>query len=196
MIDNFLAHLQNGIYHIFNANAYDHILFLIVLSVPYLFKDWKRILFLVSVFTLAHCLSLMLVVYKIISISQTLIDFLIPVIIFIVGLFNVFTAGKKSHTNTFGLLFFATLFFGLVHGLGFTDDLNRLVATSESKWIAILEIGLGIEIGQLILCFVVLFISFLSQTLFRFSKRDWVMVSSSIVVGIVLPMLIRSELWS
>lgn len=196
MIDNFLAHLQNGIYHIFNANAYVHILFLTVLSVPYLFKDWKRILFLVSVFTLAHCFSLTLVVYDVVSISQTLISFLIPITIFIVGLFNIFTSGKKSHANTFGFLFFATLFFGLIHGLGFTDDLNRMVTSSESKWIAILEIGLGIEIGQLILCFIVLFISFLCQTLFRFSKRDWVLVTSSIVIGVVLPMLIQIELWS
>ncbi|MEH6537029.1 MAG: HupE/UreJ family protein [Psychroserpens sp.] len=196
MIDNFLSNFQDGASHVLHLNAYDHILFLIVLSVPYLFKDWKRVLLLISVFTLGHCVSLALATYNIISVNSKLIEFLIPMTILIVGLFNVFTSGKKSHGKTVGLLFLATLFFGLIHGLGFSATFEHMISTSESKLLALLEIGLGIEAGQMLVAFIVMFLSFLCQTIFRFSKRDWIMVTSAIIVGFVLPILIKSDLLS
>ena len=196
MIDNFLSNFQDGVFHVLHLSAYDHILFLIVLTIPYLFKDWKRVLILVSVFTLGHCASLALTTYDIISVNVKLVEFLIPLTILIVAFFNVFTAGKKSHGTKIGLLFFATLFFGLIHGLGFVTAFERLISTSENKLLALLEIGLGIEVGQLVVVFIVMFLSFLCQTIFRFSRRDWIMVISAIVVGFVLPMLINSELFA
>ena len=196
MIDNFVSNFQDGVFHILHLKAYDHILFLIVLAIPYLFKDWKRVLLLVTVFTLGHCLSLGLTIYNIITVNVRLVEFLIPITILIVALFNVFTSGKKSHGKTIGLLFFATLFLGLIHGLGFVGVFDKLVSGSENKLLALLEIGLGIEVGQLIIVFIVIFLSFLCQTIFRFSKRDWVMVISAVVVGFVLPMIINSEMLS
>lgn len=194
MMDNFLSNFQDGFYHVLHLSAYDHILFLIVLSVPYLFKDWKRILMLITVFTIGHCISLALTVYDIINVNVKLVTILIPLTILVVALFNVFTAGKKSHGSKIGLLFFTTLFFGLIHGLGFLNTFEGMVSNTENKLIALLEIGLGLEIGQLLVAFIVVFLSFLCQTIFRFSKRDWVMVISAIVVGFVLPMLINSTL--
>ena len=196
MIDNFLSNFQDGVYHILNINSYDHILFLIVLTVPYLFKDWKRVFILISMFTAGHCISLALTTYDIINVNLKLIELLIPISILLVALFNVFTAGKKSHGPTIGLVFFATLGFGLVHGLGFVGTFERLMSSSENKLLALLEIGLGLEIGQLFVAFIVIFLSFLCQTIFRFSKRDWVMVSSAIVVGFILPILIKNNLFS
>jgi hypothetical protein len=193
MIDNFLSNFQSGVYHVLHLNAYDHILFLIVLSLPYLFKDWKRLLLLITIFTLGHCVSLGLTTYDVVRVNVKLTEFLIPLTILVVALFNVFTAGKKSHGKTVGLLFFTTLFFGLIHGLGFVSAFEGMISNAENKLIALLEIGLGIEVGQLVVVFIVIFLSFLCQTIFRFSKRDWVMVISAMVVGFVLPMLIHSN---
>jgi hypothetical protein len=196
MIDNFLSNFQDGVYHILNIKSYDHILFLIVLTIPYLFKDWKRVFTLISVFTLGHCVSLALTTYNIINVNIKLIELLIPISILIIALFNVFTAGKKSHGPIIGLVFFATLFFGLVHGLGFVSTFETLISSSENKLLVLLEIGLGFEVGQLFTAFMVIFLSFLCQTIFRFSKRDWIMVISSIVVGFILPILIKNNLFS
>jgi len=196
MIDNFLSNFQDGVYHVLHINAYDHILFLIVLTIAYLFKDWKRVLLLVSVFTIGHCISLALTSYHIISVNIKLVEFLIPLTILVVALFNVFTSGKKSHGNKVGLLFFATLFFGLIHGLGFVTTFENMITKSENKFLALLEIGLGIEVGQLVVAFIVIFLSFLCQTIFRFSKRDWIMVISAVIVGFVMPMLIHSKFFS
>ena len=196
MLDDFLSNLQHGIYHILNVNAYEHIVFLIVLAVPYLFKDWKRILLLITVFTLGHTVSLLLATYNVISVNSSLVDFLMPLIILVVALYNVFTAGKKAHNEKVGILFLSTLFFGLIHGLGYVGTFESLIKASDNKLLSALEISLGIEVGQIIVAFIVVFLGFLCQTIFRFSKRDWVMVVSAIVVGLLIPMLIRSNIFS
>lgn len=194
MLDNFWFNVQYGMNHVLDINAYDHVLFLLVLTVPYMFKDWKRVLLLVSVFTLGHTLSLVMAVYGIISVNAKLVEFLIPITILIVALYNVFTAGKKAQSEKVGILFLSTLFFGLIHGLGFAREFTMFVGKSDSKLLPLIEFALGIELAQLIIVFVVLFLGFVCQTVFRFSKRDWIVVLSAIVVGLVIPMLLNSEL--
>ncbi len=194
MLDDFWFNVKYGINHVLDINAYDHVLFLIVLTIPYMFKDWKRVLLLVSVFTLGHTLSLVLASYGIVSVNGKLIEFLIPITILIAALFNVFTSGKGAQKEKVGILFITTLFFGLIHGLGFAREFKMLVGQAENKLLPLIEFALGIEISQVIIVFVVLFLGFLCQTIFRFSKRDWIMIISAIVVGLVIPMLINSEL--
>ena len=192
MLENFWFNVQYGINHVLDINAYDHVLFLIVLTVPYMFKDWKRILLLVSMFTLGHTLSLILAVYGIISVKAQMVEFLIPITILIVALFNVFTSGKGAQKEKVGILFLSTLFFGTIHGLGFAREFNMLIGDSDSKLVLLLEFALGIEISQIIIVFMVLFLGYLSQTIFRFNKRDWIMVISAIVVGLTIPMILKS----
>ena len=196
MLDNFWFNVQYGINHVLDFNGYDHVLFLMALTVPYTFRDWKRILILVSTFTLGHTLSLVLAAYNIVSINGNLVEFLIPITILIVALYNIFTAGKKSKEQKIGVLFLTTLFFGLIHGLGFAREFKMFIGKAESKVMPLIEFALGIEIAQVIIVFVVLFLGFFTQTIFRFSRRDWVMVLSAIVVGLVIPMLIESDIFS
>ncbi|WP_417199271.1 HupE/UreJ family protein [Bizionia sp.] len=194
MLENFWFNVEYGINHVLDINAYDHVLFLIVLTVPYLFKDWKRVLVLVTIFTLGHTLSLVLAAYGVVSVNGALVEFLIPITILIVALFNVFTAGKGAQKEKIGVLFFLTLFFGLVHGLGFAREFQMMVGKSDNKLLTLLEFALGIELAQIIIVFVVLFLGYIMQTVFRFSKRDWVMVISAVVVGLVIPMILNSDL--
>jgi hypothetical protein len=193
MFENFWFNIQYGINHVLDLNAYDHVLFLIVLTVPYMFKDWKRLLLLVSMFTLGHTLSLILAVYDIISVKAQMVEFLIPITILIVAVFNVFTSGKGAQKEKIGILFLSTLFFGLIHGLGFAREFKMLLGDTDNKLILLFEFALGIELSQIIIVFVVLFIGFLMQTIFRFNKRDWIMIISAIVVGLVIPMILNSE---
>lgn len=191
MLENFWFNVQYGINHVLDINAYDHVLFLIVLTIPYLFRDWKRVFLLVSTFTIGHTLSLVLAAYGIVSVNARLIEFLIPVTILIVAVFNVFTAGKGPQKSKVGVLFFSTLFFGLVHGLGFAREFHMLAGQTDNKLVLLVEFALGIEISQIIIVFCVLFLGYIMQTIFRFSRRDWMMVISAIVVGLVIPMVIN-----
>ncbi|EGV43757.1 HupE/UreJ family protein [Bizionia argentinensis JUB59] len=193
MLDNFWFNVEYGINHVLDFKAYDHVLFLIVLTVPYLFKDWKRVLLLVTVFTVGHTLSLVLATYGVVSVNAYLVEFLIPISILVIAVFNVFTAGKGAQKEKVGVLFFSTLFFGLIHGLGFAREFQMMLGKSGNKLIVLLEFALGIEIAQIIIVFIVLFLGYIMQTIFRFSKRDWVMVISAVVVGLVIPMIIESD---
>jgi hypothetical protein len=193
MFENFWFNVQYGINHVLDIKAYDHVLFLIVLTVPYLFKDWKRVLLLVTMFTLGHTLSLVLAVYNIVSVKSAMVEFLIPITILIVALFNVFTSGKGAQKEKVGVLFLSTLFFGLIHGLGFAREFKMLLGDSNNKLVLLLEFALGIELAQIIIVFVVLLLGYIMQTIFRFNKRDWIMVISAIVVGLVIPMILNSN---
>jgi hypothetical protein len=192
MFETFWINVKYGINHVLDINAYDHVLFLIVLTVPYLFKDWKRVFMLVTMFTLGHTISLLLAVYGAVNVKSSIIEFLIPITIFIVALFNVFTSGKGAQKEKIGVLFFSTLFFGLVHGLGFASEFRMYIGKVQSKLVPLLEFALGIEIAQVIIVFIVLFLGYVFQTVFRFNKRDWVMVISAVVVGLVIPLLLNN----
>ena len=196
MFNEFWFNVQYGINHVLDINGYDHVLFLTVLTVPYLFNDWKRVLLLVTTFTVGHTLSLVLAAYGIVKVNASLVEFLIPVTILAVALYNVFTSGKKSKNQKVGMLFFSTLFFGLVHGLGFAREFLMFAGSTENKFVLLLEFALGLEIAQIIIVIVVVSLGWIGQTIFRFSRRDWIMVLSAIVVGLVIPMILESDLLS
>jgi HupE / UreJ protein len=196
-MSEFWIYFEIGLRHVLDQFAYDHVLFLIALTVPYAFKDWKRLLLLVSIFTIGHTLALLLSVFGVIIIKVNLVEFLIPITILIVAILNLFTAGKSSKNESISVVVFITLFFGIIHGLGFASYFKSLLGGSpQSKLLPLSEFGLGIEAAQIIVVFVVLILSYIVQTFFRFSKRDWTLVMSSFIIGVVLPMIIESEIWN
>ena len=196
-MSEFWIYFQIGLKHVLDIHAYDHVLFLIALTIPYAFKDWKRILLLVTVFTIGHTLALLLSVFGIIAIKVNIVEFLIPITILITAFFHLFTAGKASKNESINLIFFVTLFFGIIHGLGFSNYFKTILGgTTTSKLLPLGEFALGIETAQLIVVFVVLIISYIVQTIFRFSKRDWALVMSAFIIGVVIPMIVESPIWN
>jgi hypothetical protein len=195
-MDSFWVYFQIGLKHVLDNSAYDHILFLSALTVPYAFKDWKRILILVSIFTAGHSVALFLSVFEIITIKASFIEFLIPITIFFTAVYNLFTAGKTNKNAGLSWVGFITLFFGIIHGLGFSNYFNSILSGSATdKLTPTLEFALGIEAAQIIVVFVILSIAFVVQNLFKFSKRDWTLVMSSLIIGVIIPMIIESEIW-
>ena len=193
----FWIYFEIGVRHVLDLFAYDHVLFLIALTVPYSFKDWKRLLLLVSLFTVGHTMALLLSVFGVIIIKGNLVEFVIPITILIVAFFNLFTARKSSKNESISVVILITLFFGIIHGLGFASYFKSLLGgASQSKLLPLSEFALGIEAAQIIVVFVVLILSYIVQTFFRFSKRDWTLVMSSFIIGVVLPMIIESEIWN
>ncbi|WP_340075993.1 HupE/UreJ family protein [Leptobacterium sp. I13] len=191
-MSQFWFYLKLGLTHVLDYQAYDHVLFFIVLTIPYTFKNWERVLWLVTIFTIGHTASLLLAVYGIADFNIALIEFLIPVTIFITALYNITSSGKGAKKEKWGLTFFTTLFFGLIHGIGFSNYFKQIVAGEDTKLIPSLEFALGIEVAQVIVVLIVLIISSLFLTIFRINKRDWIMIISAIVLGMVIQMLIKT----
>ena len=195
-MSEFWIYFQIGLKHVLDIHSYDHVLFLIALAVPFSFKDWKRIVLLVSLFTIGHTMALLLSVFGIIAIKVNVVELLIPITILITALFNLFTAGKSNKKESINLVFFITLFFGIVHGLGFSNYFKSILGgTPTSKLLPLGEFALGIEAAQIVVVFVVLILSYIVQTFFRFSKRDWTLVMSAFIIGVVLPMIIENKIW-
>lgn len=195
-MSEFWIYFNTGLRHVLDINAYDHVLFLIALTIPYAFKDWKRVLLLVTLFTVGHTMSLLLSVYGFVQIKVNLVEFLIPITILITAVFHLFTAGKNSKKESISFIAIVTLFFGIIHGLGFSNYFNTILpGNSSDKLLPLLEFALGIEAAQIIVVLIVLILSYVVQTVFRFSKRDWTLVMSSFVIGVVIPMVIESEIW-
>lgn len=195
-MSDFWIYFEVGMRHVLNIFSYDHVLFLIALSIPYVFKDWKKILLLVSLFTLGHTLALFLSVYEIVVVKIDIIEFLIPITILITAFFHLFTVGKTVKNYSISVVGFITLFFGIIHGLGFATYFKSIIGgTRNSKLLPLLEFATGIEAAQIIVVLIALIAAYCVQTLFRFSKRDWTLVMSSFVIGVVLPMIIESKIW-
>lgn len=196
-MSEFWLYFKLGLNHVLDIHAYDHVLFLIALMVPYAFKDWKRVLLLVSLFTIGHTISLMLSVYGVVYINPSLVEFLIPITILVTAGFHLFTAGKSGKKESISFVAIITVFFGIIHGLGFSNYFKTILPGSASdKLLPLLEFALGIEAAQLVVVFIVLILAYVVQTFFRFSKRDWALVMSAFIIGVVLPMIIESEIWN
>ena len=195
-MDAFFIYLDMGINHVLDIKGYDHVLFLLALISPYAFKDWKRILFLVSIFTVGHTLALVLSVYNVVSVKASLVEFLIPVTILITALFALFTAGKTTKKESVTFVAGVTLFFGLIHGLGFSNYFKTImIGTPSEKVLPLMEFALGIEVAQLIVVMIGLILAYVAQAVFKFSKREWGLIIASFIIGAVVPMLIENEIW-
>lgn len=195
-MSDFWIYFNVGLKHVLDIYAYDHVLFLLALTVPYDFKDWKRILILVSLFTLGHSLALLLSVFNILILKVNIVELLIPITILVTAFYNLITSGKSSKKDNITFVGIITVFFGIIHGLGFATYFNSILGGKPTdKFIPLTEFALGIECSQIIVVVLALCLSFMVQTLFKFSKRDWTLTMSAFVLGVVIPMILQSEIW-
>ncbi|MEK6477651.1 HupE/UreJ family protein [Catalinimonas sp. 4WD22] len=194
-MSTFSLYFNLGFTHILDINGYDHILFVVALCAIYLLKDWKKILVIVTAFTIGHSITLALSTLSIITINPSLIEFLIPVTIFITAMSNVFK-NNSGLQQTGGRLNYAfALFFGLIHGMGFSNYLRSLLGKDESIVMQLLAFNIGLEIGQIIIVALFLLISFLFVNMLQVARRDWRLVISSAIAGIALTLMLDTKFW-
>jgi hypothetical protein len=193
----FWIYFNIGLKHVLSISAYDHVLFLLALTVSYDFKNWKQLLILVSVFTLGHTLALFLSVFNIITVKSDWVELLIPITILIAALYNIIKSGKSFKKDNFNFISFVTVFFGIIHGLGFSNYFNSILSGKPSeKLVPLFEFALGIEAAQIIVVLVTLMLGYFTQTMLKFSKRDWILIISAFIIGVVIPIILQNEIWS
>lgn len=176
-------------------NGYDHILFVLALCAVYSVHDWKKILILVTAFTIGHSITLALATLQIISVKGELIEFFIPLTIFITACGNLFRKEKSIEKSNVQLNYIFALFFGLIHGLGFSNFLRSLLGKDHSIVSQLLAFNLGLELGQIIVVALFLALSFILVDLVKISRQDLKMVLSSAIAGIALVLLKDRIFW-
>jgi len=173
-----------------NWQALDHVLFILAISCIFSWKDVKLLLWLVTAFTVGHSITLALATLGLISVDVSWIEFLIPCTILITALQNLrFREMKKRRTSA--LPYFTVLFFGLIHGLGFSNYLQSLLGKESSITLPLLAFNLGLEFGQIIIVSLVLLLTSAILYLTNVKRKHYVWVMSGIIIGLVLPMLIE-----
>lgn len=186
----FWMYVQIGFNHIANLSGMDHILFVAALCIRYQLPDWKKWLILVTAFTIGHSITLVLSVFNYLDFSTNWIEFFIPVTILITSISNMFV--KKFSFNTkFPVIYFFALFFGLIHGLGFSFYLKSLLGISQNIAPALLAFNLGLEIGQILIVMAILVISFIFVTLLKAPRRDFILIVSGGILALSLQMAIE-----
>lgn len=195
-MSEFRLYFDLGKDHILDyANGYDHILFVVALCVLYITRDWKKLLILVTAFTIGHSITLALSTLRVVSVKAELIEFLIPLTIFITAVSNLFKNENEVSDGPMQMSYVFASFFGLIHGLGFSNYLKSLLGKDQSIVTQLLAFNLGLELGQIII--VVLFMStaFVVVDLFGLNRRDWKMVISSAIAGISLILMKDNLYW-
>ncbi len=181
---------QMGLQHILGTQGYDHIIFVIALCAIYQPDDWKNVLVLVTAFTVGHSITLALAIFDLVSLRPVLVEFLIPMTIFLTAFFNLFV---KS--DSFGVSprnYFLAAFFGMVHGLGFANYLHEHLTDDRSIGFQLFAFNVGIEVGQAIIVGITLAAAFLVVGIIGVSRRDWKLVISSAVAGIAAVLVIET----
>lgn len=180
-----------GLSHIADFKSYDHILFLVTICAVYSFTHWKKVLILVTAFTIGHSITLVLATLNLVSMSSELIEFLIAVTIFLTAIFNVFNKSDAYSNKLHMIKYFGALFFGLIHGLGFSNYLRSLLGVEDSFTIPLFAFNIGLEIGQIFIVVIILFLALLIVDLLKYSRREWNLILSGAGLGISLILMLE-----
>jgi HupE / UreJ protein len=200
MLSEFLVYLRLGFEHISDLKGLDHIVFIVALAAIYSFDDWKRLLWLVTSFTIGHSVTLVLATLDLVSIDSDLVEVLIPITIVIVAIVDLIEvkaqwkngSSGQGHTREivggsywrfkYGL----ALVFGLVHGLGFSNFLRALLGESEQLIVPLLSFNIGLEIGQIMILSGVLAVSYGIIRTIGVPRGIWgtVLSVSCVIVGL------------
>ena len=195
----FTTYLQLGFLHICSWQATDHLTFLLALCAPYVLADWRRVVVLVSSFTLGHSLTLALATLGVVSTNKFVIEALIPVTIVCTALVDMWQAGpalarpgrRRPQSVVWAAPNALAVAFGLVHGLGFSNYLHNLLGTQRRPVVELLSFNLGVELGQLLVVAGILLLGFVVLRGVGAARRDWVLVTSSAALGVALLLLVQ-----
>ena len=187
----FGLYLSLGFEHISDVAAYDHILFLLALCAAYIFKQWKKLLILVTAFTLGHSLTLALATLNLLPVPASMIEFLIPVTILATGLWNLIQNTGKISSASHRFKYGTALFFGLIHGLGFSNYLRSLLGSENDLLVPLFSFNVGLEIGQLMIVVIILILTYLIVEVAGMRKRDWNLILSGAAIGVSLVLCIE-----
>lgn len=186
------ADIAAGIGHITDPAGIDHMVFLLALCAIYELRDWKKVLILVTAFTIGHSLTLIAAGLDIVVLPSSWVEFMIPLTIFSTALYNTRGSWRKRYDieNQFSRYLLA-LFFGLIHGFGFSNFFRMMSTENDTIVYPLLMFNIGVEIGQIAIVSCILLLSFLLTGLFRIRQPIWNLFVSGMAAGISLLLMIN-----
>lgn len=180
----FITYFKLGFQHITDLGGYDHMLFLLALCASFQFKDWKRVLVLITAFTIGHSLTLGLAVSDVVTVNRNWVEFLIPLTIIFTCALNVYRAQHPLAVRKIGVEYTLALFFGLIHGLGFSSYLRALLA--DDLLVPLFSFNIGIEVGQILVIVAIFAVQTVVLAATTVKSKWWNIGVSTVAGGISL----------
>lgn len=193
-MSTFILYMRLGYRHALDIYGVDHILFIVAMMSVYLLRDWRKALVIFLFYVFGNSITLSLSVVELIRVNINIIDYLIPVTIFIAASLNILKKHDRYTPRSIFRLSIAVIF-GLIHGFGFADYLKDILGTNQNLAIPIIGFNLGVEMGMLFVAFVFLMISWIFVNNLGISRRDWNLVISSGIAGVALTLMFESRYW-
>ena len=170
----FFSFTRQGFVHVLPLGL-DHILF--VLGLFFLSRKWKPIIYQVSVFTIAHTITLGLATLDLVAAPSHVVEPIIAASIAVVAIENIFFPGYRH------VRLLVVFFFGLIHGLGFASALSAFDLDPTSLVIGLLGFNVGVEFGQLAVIALVFGATFWLTE--EKAYRKWVVVPGSALIALM-----------
>jgi hypothetical protein len=181
-MSDFQLWFSTGFGHIVDTRAYDHIAFVVALTVMFSVKDWRQLLIQITAFTVGHSLTLALSVLNIITVKQYYIELLIPFTILLTALNNIFilSKNKTGHKLNYGF----AMAFGLIHGMGFSYLLKAMLGKEESVLGPLFAFNIGLEVGQVLIVGILFTLSLILTRILKLKIYYWQFFASITVLVI------------
>ena len=192
---SFPLYLQLGFEHISNLAGYDHILFLIALCAVYTVREWRRVVILVTAFTVGHSVTLALAAFGTLVIPSSIVEFLIPTTILLTAVHNVMSRGAGSPSRFVTGPYLMALFFGFIHGMGFSNYFRALLMGDDAIVLPLLGFNLGIEVGQLLVVLVIVGVAFVFMNVIGVKHREWNLFVSGAAAGLAVNLMVETRFW-
>ncbi len=200
-MDELALYLKLGFHHIADWRASDHILFVAALTASYGPREWARLAWLVTAFTVGHSITLALTTLDVVRVSGQVVEPLIALTIVLTAFAAIHDqraavapAEGGAPTITRGAMIRRYVIaggFGLIHGCGFASGLRSLLGGTEGIAVPLLGFNLGLEAGQLLVVAAIFLLGLGVERLLGWSRRDWVLVVSGGAAGVGLSMLVE-----
>ncbi|MGZ3932263.1 MAG: HupE/UreJ family protein [Bacteroidia bacterium] len=176
MSDNAIWFLT-GLEHILSFEGYDHILFVSLLAVTFPATEWKKLLGLITAFTIGHSLSLALGVLNIIHVKPAVTELLIALTILLSAVRGFIY--RENHPIGGMMMYGIICCFGLIHGMGFSYALKSMLSAGDGLLRPLFLFNTGLEAGQLVIVAAVVLICLL---LVRRAKVSFGLIRRSVAL--------------
>ena len=181
-------YLDLGFWHVIDWDGLDHLYFIVSLALPFGFKESRKLLLLITIFTLGHTFSLAANFYGNLFLHSYWIELLIPITIAISTASLLLPKRYIIVSKEGFLLPLVTLFFGIIHGLGFGRYFSMLTL-EEAVGFSLFSFALGVELAQGVLVIGTLCLSFLFLKIINISKTVWEIAIGSLILVLALAMI-------
>lgn len=158
-MQNFIFYFKIGWTHILSWDATDHLYFIAALAIVYSLLDWKKVLVLVTAFTIGHAITLYLSALDVFRFSTEWVEFAIPCTIVVTAASNLVMRAELKSKSFIQYVF--ALGFGLVHGMGYANYIRMMLARDQQLIWSLFSFNVGLEMGQLLVVLIVLSLQWL-----------------------------------